>query len=104
MRFGTGQSYSIRGFVTNAGNQSISHDFFSALEPTDDYNLERITLALGPNSMLIGVGNPQGTAVTTTKRAQLRRQKTNVQLQTDRWGSARVALDHNQPLVTDKLA
>jgi hypothetical protein len=104
MRYGTGQSYSIRGFITNAGNQSISHDFFSALEPTDNYNLERITLALGPNALLIGVGNPQGTAVTTTKRAQLQRRKTTVELQSDRWGSARVALDHNQPLLKDRLA
>ncbi|MBL9189684.1 MAG: TonB-dependent receptor plug domain-containing protein [Opitutaceae bacterium] len=104
MRYGTGQSFSIRGFVTNAGNQSISHDFFNALEPTDNYNLERITLALGPNALLIGVGNPQGTAVTTTKRAQLQRKKTSVQLQADTNGSKRVALDHNQPLLPGKLA
>jgi hypothetical protein len=103
MRFGTGQSYSIRGFNTNAGNQSISHDFFTALEPTDNYNLERITLSLGPNALLIGVGNPQGTAVTTTKRAQLQRRKTEVQLQADTNGSRRVAIDHNQPLFRDKL-
>ena len=91
MRFGTGQSYSIRGFNTNAGNQSISHDFFAALEPTDNYNLERITLSLGPNALLIGVGNPQGTAVTSTKRAQLLRRKTEVQTQADTNGSLRLA-------------
>ena len=104
LRFGTGQSYSIRGFNSNAGNQSISHDFFPALEATDVYNLERITLALGPNALLIGVGNPQGTAVTTTKRAQVQRRKTTVEVQVDRWTSRRVALDHNQPLIRDKLA
>jgi iron complex outermembrane receptor protein len=103
MRFGTGQSFSIRGFNTNAGNQSISHDFFSALEPTDNYNLERITLSLGPNALLIGVGNPQGTAVTSTKRAQLQRRKTEVQTQADTNGSRRLAIDHNQPLIKDKL-
>lgn len=103
LRFGTGQSYSIRGFNTNAGNQSISHDFFTALEPTDNYNLERVTLSLGPNALLIGVGNPQGTAVTTTKRAQLQRRKTEVQLQADTHGSRRIAIDHNQPLIRDQL-
>ncbi len=103
MRYGTGQSYSIRGFNTNAGNQSISHDFFNALEPTDNYNLERITLSLGPNALLIGVGNPQGTAVTTTKRAELKRRKTEVQTQADTNGSRRIAIDHNQPLIKDKL-
>ncbi len=104
MRYGTGQSFSIRGFNTNAGNQSISHDFFTALETADNYNSERITLSLGPNALLIGVGNPQGTVVTTTKRAQLQRQKTTVEAQTDRWGSARLSLDHNQLLIRDKLA
>ena len=104
LRYSTGQSYSIRGFNTNTGNQSVSHDFFTSLDAPDNYNLERITLALGPNSMLIGVGNPQGTAVTTTKRAQLQRRKTTVELQADRWESLRIALDHNQPLIKDKLA
>lgn len=104
MRFGTGQSYSIRGFITNSGEQSISHDFFTALETSDNYNVERTTLSLGPNALLVGVGNPQGTAVTTTKRAQLQRRKTEVEFRTDRWGSGRVTLDHNQPLIGDKLA
>ncbi len=104
LRFGTGQQYSIRGFVSNSGEQGLSHDFFTALESNDAYNLERITLARGPNALLIGVGNPQGAAVTTTKRAQLTRQKTQVQVQTDRWHSRRTALDHNQPLLPGRLA
>jgi len=104
LRYGSGQNYSIRGFVTNAGGQDISHDFFGALEPNDNYNLERVTLALGPNALLIGVGSPQGVAVTTTKRAMLQTRRTQVQAQSDRWSSRRVALDHNQPLFPDRLA
>ena len=104
LRFGTGQQYSIRGFVSNNGEQGLAHDFFSALEPNDAYNLERITLSRGPNALLIGVGNPQGAAVTTTKRAQLAARRTQVQLQYDRWSSRRAALDHNQPLVPGRLA
>jgi len=104
LRYGNGQTYRIRGFSTNVGSQSMSHDFFSALEPTDNYNLERITLALGPNALLIGVGNPQGVAVTTTKRAQTTKQKTSLQFQADSDGSARLSVDHNQPLFRDKLA
>jgi hypothetical protein len=104
MRYGTGQSFSIRGFVTNAGNQSISHDFFTALDVPDNYNTERTTLSLGPNSLLIGVGSPQGTAITSTKRALLNRRKTEVQFQADRWQSGRVSFDHNQPIVKDRLA
>lgn len=104
LRYSSGQTYTIRGFATNEGAQAISHDFFTALDATDNYNLERITLALGPNSMLIGVGSPQGVAVTTTKRAHFQRQKSSVQTQFDRWGSNRVLLDHNQPLIRDRLA
>ena len=104
MRYGTGQSFSIRGFVTNSGNQSISHDFFTALEPADNYNVERTTLSLGPNALLVGVGSPQGTAITTTKRAQLQRRRTEVEFQADRWSSGRVAFDHNQPLWRDQVA
>lgn len=104
LRFGTGQQYSIRGFVSNSGEQGLSHDFFTALESNDAYNLERITLARGPNALLIGVGNPQGAAVTTTKRAQLAKRRTQVQAQYDRWSSRRVALDHNEPIVADRLA
>ena len=106
LRGGTGQAYSIRGF-TNTGNnglQTLSHDFFNSFETSDNYNLERLTLARGPNALLIGVGEPQGAAITTTKRAQLQHRKTQVQAQYDRWTSNRVALDHNQPLVKDRLA
>lgn len=103
MRFGTGQSFSIRGFNSNAGNQSASHDFFNALDPADNYNVERVTLSLGPNALLIGVGNPQGTAVTSTKRAHLTRKKFDVQTQVDTNGSRRLSFDYNQPLIPNKL-
>ena len=39
MRYGTGQAYSIRGFNTNSGEQSISHDFFYGPDSPDNYNL-----------------------------------------------------------------
>ena len=106
LRGGTGQAYSIRGF-TNTGNngvQTLSHDFFNSFETSDNYNLERLTLARGPNALLIGVGEPQGAAITTTKRAQLQQRRTQVQAQYDRWTSRRVALDHNEPVVKDRLA
>jgi len=105
LRFGTGQQYSIRGFVSNSGEQGLANDFFASLASNDAYNLERLTLARGPNALLIGVGNPQGVAVTTTKRAQLApAARTQVQAQYDRWSSRRLALDHNQPIVPGRLA
>jgi hypothetical protein len=104
MRYGTGQAYSIRGFNTNAGNQSVSHDFFDGADAPDNYNLERVTLSLGPNALLIGVGNPQGVAVTSTKRAHFGGKATSIRAQFDRYSSLRLSLDHNLELIDDKLA
>lgn len=101
VRFGKGNTYSIRGFVNNVGDGQASADFFPSLVPGDAYNVERLTLSRGANSILFGVGGADGVSVQTTKRAMLNRRQTVVNLQTDRWGSRRVALDHNQPLVKD---
>lgn len=104
LRYGTGQSFSIRGFVSNSGEQAASTDFFSSPVAGDLYNLERVTLSRGPNALLIGVGAPQGVSVSSVKRAQLQRTRTQVQAQYDRWSSRRASLDHNQVLVPGKLA
>jgi iron complex outermembrane recepter protein len=99
-RFGANRQISIRGVTT----QGVSSDFFSTEAPSDFYNSERITVTRGPNSILFGVGGPAGTTLATTKRAQLARPKTQVGLQTDRYGSFRSTLDHNQPIIPGKLA
>ena len=105
LRAGNGQSFSIRGFVGNAtSDQSVSTDFFSGFGTNDIYNTERITLSLGPNALLIGIGNPQGAVVTSTKRAKFAKPATKISFQGDRWDSHRVSLDHNQPLIANRLA
>ena len=100
-RFNNGQVFSLRGFVAGP---SASHDFFSALERNDIYNVEQITLARGPNAMLFGLGGSAGASVSTIKRAYFAARRPTVALQTDRWGSWRAAFDANLPLVPDKLA
>ena len=105
LRAGNGQSVSIRGFVGNVTSDlSLSNDFFSLYGTTDIYNTERVTLSLGPNALLIGVGNPQGAVVTSTKRAKFGKPSTKLSFQGDRWDSHRAALDHNQPLIANRLA
>lgn len=99
-RFGPSQQFSIRGVPV----QGFSSDFFDNLASSDFYNTERMTVSRGPNSILFGVGGPAGSVITSTKRPQLGNRKTQVLLQTDRWGSFRSSLDHNEPIVKDKLA
>ena len=99
-RFSASQQFSIRGIPV----QGFSSDFFDTLATSDFYNTERITVSRGPNSILFGVGGPSGSVITSTKRPQVGRAKSQVTFQTDRWGSFRSSLDHNQPIVKDKLA
>jgi len=101
LRAGSGQDFSIRGFSGDAG---ISNDFFSGYVTNDIYNTERITLSLGPNALLIGVGSPQGAVVTSTKRAKMGKTSTQISFRTAKWDSHRVSLDHNQPLIANRLA
>ena len=104
LRGSNGQSFSIRGFAGSVtGDQSISNDFFASAGPNDIYNTERVTLSLGPNALLIGVGSPQGAVVTSTKRAKLTRTATKVFLQGDHWGSHRASFDHDQPIIAGRL-
>lgn len=104
LRFGDGQPMAIRGFVNNEGSVAGANDYFRAFIATDVYNNERITLSRGPNSLLFGVGGADGVTESTTKRARFDRRITQMQYRYDTWNSHRVSLDHNQPLLKDRLA
>ena len=104
LRFGDGQPMAIRGFVNSEGSVAGANDSFRAFIATDVYNNERITLSRGPNSLLFGVGGADGVTESTTKRARFDRRITQVQYRYDTWDSHRVSLDHNQPLLKDRLA
>ncbi len=99
-RFGNGQQFSIRGVQVNG----FSSDFFDIQAPNDFFNTESLTITRGPNSILFGTGGPAGVALVTSKRALVNRSKTQVSLQTDRWGTARSGFDHNQVLAKGKAA
>lgn len=70
----------------------------------DTYNIDRVTLNRGPNSVLFGLGDPSGSVNYAPKVAQL--SKTSGDL-TARFGSNsdwRATLDHNHVLAEGKLA
>ena len=104
VRFGDGQPMAIRGFVNNEGSVAASNDYFRSFVSTDVYNIERITLSRGPNPLLFGVGTADGVVESGTKRARFDRGITQFQWRYDTWGSHRFAVDHNRPLIKDKLA
>jgi iron complex outermembrane recepter protein len=83
---------------------TLSRNFFEAGMPTDNYNLDRITIARGPNSILFGLGSPSGIVDVSLQRANLRRQFTRIELQADSEESRRSAFNSNVPVVAGRLA
>jgi iron complex outermembrane recepter protein len=89
----------IRGF-TNTNNLQ---DYFTTDVTVDVYNIERIDLNRGPNSILYGIGSPGGGYSAVTKDARFRNFgefQTRFE-DTDSW---RFSMDLNQQIVKGKLA
>ena len=80
-----------------------SSDFYATNLPSDFYNIERLTIANGPQSILFGLGNAGGAIDTSTKRA-LMRDRRELAFRVDDQGSLRVMADLNQQIIRQKLA
>jgi hypothetical protein len=90
--------------VRGLSSADSTRDFFSTGVPLDGYNVERLEISRGPNAMLFGLGSPSGIINSSLIKGDLLRTKTELQYRTDRYGSYRGSLDHNQVLFKDKLA
>ena len=100
---GTGTGFPPPTRIRGLGNATLSRDFFQTRMSSDNYNLDRVTIASGPNNLLFGTGSPAGTIDTSLKRAMFR-DFAKVDLQFDSNDSQRYALDVNQELIDGKLA
>jgi outer membrane receptor protein involved in Fe transport len=94
-----GQSGRVRGI----GGGTRSRNFFPSQNPTDNYNIDRVTVASGPNAILFGLGSPAGIIDATPARA-IMRNKYGFTLQFDSENSKRATFDANQMLIKDRLA
>src|SRR5262245_61546470 len=94
-----GQSGRVRGI----GGGTRSRNFFQAQNPTDNFNIDRVTVASGPNAILFGLGSPAGILDATPARA-LMRNKYGFTLQFDSENSKRATFDANQVILKDRLA
>ena len=83
---------------------TLSRNFFEATMPTDNYNLDRITIARGPNAILFGLGSPSGIVDVSLQRANLQRRSVGTELQYSSEDSRRSWLNFNQPIVKGKVA
>lgn len=100
--FGTSQ---IDNFsqIRGVGAGTNSREFFAASMPTDNYNLSRLTIASGPQSVLFGTGSPAGVLDVSLNRASVKKDGGSVEGQWDNFGSHRYVFDYNKVLIDDML-
>ncbi|MDP0500101.1 MAG: TonB-dependent receptor plug domain-containing protein [Verrucomicrobiota bacterium JB022] len=90
----------VRGLV----RAEISRDYFITDFGFDTYNVERVDISRGPNSILFGVGSPGGVINYSSKTANLLRDRYRVAFRVDQRGSHRETLDFNQILIPKRFA
>ncbi len=92
-------TYRVRGLPA-----TVTRNYFKWMLPSDSYNVERLEDSRGPNSVLFGLGSPGGIINVATKRARFGRTSSTFSLGAGSYGSWRASLDHNRPLLNNKLA
>lgn len=93
------QNTRVRG-LAEADN---TRDYFLSDIPWDGFNVDRVDLQRGPNSILFGMGSPAGIINVGLKQASYRNAN-EVAFQVDQWGSTRLTADFNRVLLKDELA
>lgn len=96
--------YRIRGLFTESVSRNYHAVSAGALPPPDTYNVGRVTFSSGANSILFGSANPAGIVNTNTLQPILGTRSGKLLFRTDNYGTSRVELDYNLPVMADKLA
>lgn len=81
-----------------------TRDFFPTSIPVDAYNMSRMDIQRGPNSILFGLGSPAGIINQSLKDPNMRKLGVEAQLRVGTYGSVRGVLDVNVPLIKDTLS
>src|SRR5690606_24498564 len=89
----------VRG-LTSADN---TRNYFLSDIPWDGYTVSRVDLQRGPNALLFGLGSPAGVVNTTIDSAEFKNAG-QLNVETDQFGSLRVAVEYNQVLIDGQLA
>jgi catechol 2,3-dioxygenase-like lactoylglutathione lyase family enzyme len=80
-----------------------TRDYFMTEIPWDSYNVDRVDMQRGPNSILFGVGSPAGIINASLNSASF---KTGGKIENrySKYDSIRTTLDYNHVLIKDQLA
>ncbi|MFZ5494677.1 MAG: TonB-dependent receptor plug domain-containing protein [Verrucomicrobiota bacterium] len=111
--FGNGQGISDRSSLLQPNQNTrvrgleqadTTLNFFLSDIPWDSYNVDRVEIQRGPNSILFGVGSPAGIINANTIQAKFSGDTGKVENQLSNYSSARWTLDYNDELIDDLLA
>ncbi len=90
--------------VRGIGSADQTRDFFISSTPMDGFNTDRVEINRGPNAILFGLGSAAGIINSGLIKAETNRSKTKVETQYGQHDTARIAFNHNQVLLKDRLA
>lgn len=89
--------------VRGLNSADTTRNFFLTNIPWDNYNVERVDLQRGPNSILFGLGSPAG-IISANLDGAVFYDKNKVEFRFGSWGSTRLTGNFNKVLLEDELA
>jgi outer membrane receptor protein involved in Fe transport len=89
--------------VRGLSSADTTRDYFLSSVPWDSYNIDRIDIQRGPNSLLFGLGSPSGIINAGTHSPQYT-DSGSVEARYGSYGSTRGAIDLNKTLIDNVLA
>jgi hypothetical protein len=94
-----GGAQRIRGLAS----ADVTRDFFVTDIPWDGFNVDRIDIQRGPNSILFGLGSPAGIINASVHNAEFRNLG-SVEARTGSYGTFRGSVDVNQVIIPNVLS
>ncbi len=89
--------------VRGLNTADLTRDFFTTNIPMDSYNVSRVDISRGPNSILFGLGSPAGIINSTLKTPNMQDFQGSVESRFGSYGSHREVLDADMALAPNKL-
>lgn len=89
--------------VRGLASADNARDYFITDIPWDSFDIDRVDILRGPNSILFGLGSPAGIVNGTTHNAEFRNFGSD-EFRTGSYGSVRNSIDLNQQILPGQLA
>lgn len=90
--------------VRGLSRASLTRNFFLTDIPFDNYNIERVTISRGPNSLLFGIGEVGGIIDNEVRQASLHRTSGEFSVRLGEYGTYRETAEYNLVLAPKRVA